>query len=49
MADIFTGCGDDFCDPYGIVSCLWSGFRWFRYAQPPANFCDASGVDCRMR
>src|SRR5438309_1216299 len=30
--------------PPGSYRLLWPFFRWFRFAQPPANVCDPSGV-----
>ena len=34
--------------PGGAKSCVVAGFRWFRFAAPPANVSDASGVDVRQ-
>ena len=32
------------CDPFGIGKIICDANRWYRFAQPPANRCNAFGI-----
>jgi hypothetical protein len=48
VAKVFDpGCGS--ASPLGSKSFVGARIRWYRFAQPPANFLDHSGVSPRSR